>query len=325
MRGSGIPDSVIQDQPSTPKYNENSTVGDDRFRVAWRDALEDTAFVEYVRSKLPLSLDGTPNFDRKANFSQLPSGFLPFLYDAVTALGISMCRAGARTTWFTGDDIYHQFQNLDFEGASGRNQILNVTGTRLYETITFVVWNVRITNVVSNGNSLIEYVPTHSFEGGTWKEIPGNAFEYADGTNIPPGSLPPVPFEYNYIGSVLRSVSYSFMSLVMIASVASLVWTIVNRKNHVVDSAQPLFLIMTAIGVFIMASSIIPLSLDEAIVSQRRSLDAACMLTPWFYFIGTSIAFGGLLAKAKAVHKVCAEWQRNMLCVSLLTYLCLVL
>jgi 7 transmembrane sweet-taste receptor of 3 GCPR len=285
----------------------------------------DSTFIEYVRSKLPVSLDGTPNFNRKANFSQLPSGFLPFLYDAVTALGISMCRAGAQTTWFTGDDIYHQFRNLDFEGASGRNEIMNETGTRLVETITFVVWNVRIANVVSNGNALIEYVPTHSSEGGTWKEISGNAFEYADGTSIPPGSLPPVPFEYNYIGTVLRSVSYFFMSLVMICSLSSLVWTIVNRKNHVVDSAQPLFLIMTAIGVFIMASSIVPLSLDEAIVSRRRALDAACMLTPWLYFIGTSVAFGGLLAKAKAVHKVCAERQQDGLFVSLLTYPCLVL
>jgi 7 transmembrane sweet-taste receptor of 3 GCPR len=304
MRGGDMPDRIVTNKPTVPSYNEESDSGVDKFRVAWRNAHRDPTFVEYVQGKLPTSLDKVPDFVRNASFSDDPSGFQNFQYDALTALGIAMCRAGANTTFFTGDDIYGQFRRLDFEGASGRNKILNETGTRSYTTIAFIAWNVRITDEVSDGNSVIEYVPSYFLDGESWREVPGNAFEFADGSTTAPGSIPPVAFNYNYIGTPSRAVAWSFMAITMIAAVAALVWAIYYRANHVVNSAQPLFLIMAAVGAFVMVSSIVPLSLEEAVTTSQRSLNASCMLTPWLYFTGAGIAVSGLLAKAKAVHKV---------------------
>jgi hypothetical protein len=153
---------VIGRERKAPTFKEDSTLGFDRFRVSWRDASLDEAFVEHVKTKLPASLDETSGFDRSANFTGDPHGFLNFHYDAVTALGISMCRAGENQTFFAGSDIYSQFRQLDFEGASGTIRIAPDTGTRLYSTIAFVVWNVRILGMNDKGYSVIEYVPSFS-------------------------------------------------------------------------------------------------------------------------------------------------------------------
>jgi 7 transmembrane sweet-taste receptor of 3 GCPR len=304
MRAGGIPNRVATNKPTVPSFDEESDLGVDRFRVAWRNAFRDPSFVQYVQRKLPSSLDAMHDFDRNGNFSEDPSGYMNFLYDAVTALGISMCRAGSNVTFFGGVDIYSQFRRLDFEGASGRNKILNETGTRSYTTTSFIAWNVRVTDEVSNGEAVLEYVPSYVLDGEGWKGVSGNAFEFADGTTIAPASIPPVAFNDNYIGAPSKVIAYCLMAGVMISSAGAVVWTYYYRRDHVVDSAQPLFLVMAALGAFIMVLSIVPLSLEETVTTNKQTLDTACMLTPWLYFTGAGIAASGLLAKAKAVHKV---------------------
>jgi 7 transmembrane sweet-taste receptor of 3 GCPR len=295
---------VIGREQELPMFDENSTQGSDRFRVSWRDALQDADFVKFVQSKLPVSLEEATGFDRSENFTGNPHGFLNFNYDAVTALGLAMCRAGENKTFFTGDDIYHEFLRSDFEGASGNIRIIPETGTRHHTTIWFVVWNVRIIGVNADGYSIIEYAPSYRLDDGSWKEIPGNAFVYADGGTSAPNALPPVSFNYNYIGGPSRAVAYSLMAVTMVASMASIIWTVYYRHSHVVDSAQPLFLISVSIGAFIMVSSVVALGFEETLVERHESLNSACMAIPWLYFIGTSVALSGLLAKTEAVHQV---------------------
>jgi 7 transmembrane sweet-taste receptor of 3 GCPR len=295
---------VIGRERKAPTFKEDSTLGFDRFRVSWRDASLDEAFVEHVKTKLPTSLDETSGFDRSANFTGDPHGFLNFHYDAVTALGISMCRAGENQTFFAGNDIYSQFRQLDFEGASGTIRIAPDTGTRLYSTIAFVVWNVRILGMNDKGYSVIEYVPSFRFEDDTWIEIPGNAYEFADGTTNIPNPLPPVDFGYNYIGRSSRAVAYTLMGIIAFSSVASMFWTWHHRHSHAVDSAQPLFLVSVSVGTLIMVSAVIPLAFDETVASSMETLNRACMGVPWLYFLGFSISLSGLLAKMEAVHQV---------------------
>lgn len=243
-------------------------------------------------------------FDRFGDFTDNPNGFLSFLYDAVTAIGLSMCQAGENASFFSGVDVFEKFRHLDFEGASGRNRILPTSGTREFTTISFVMWNVRIAGVDTDGFSVIEYVPSYIFANNTWNEVPGNRYEFAGGSTSPPGSIPPVPFDYNYIGQTARFGSYIFMGIVMIAAILSLIWMFVFRHNRIVYSAQPMYLIMVCFGAVMASAAILPLALEEDTVLNSRNLDRACMGVPWLYFVGISIVLSGLLAKTKAVFVV---------------------
>jgi 7 transmembrane sweet-taste receptor of 3 GCPR len=306
MQGGVTTEKIVHGKPETPMFEEESLLGFDRFRVSWRDALNDQAFVDYVRSKYPRSLVNKTGFDPFVDFTSDPGGFLNFNYDAVTALGLAMCLAGDNQTFFTGSDIYTQFRRLDFDGASGNVRILPDTGTRDYTTITFAMWNIQASGVGADGNSILEYVPTHKFERGQWYELlaSGNRFIFADGTTVPPESLPPIPFNFNYIGVASRAIGYTLMSILIMATLTAMCWTLRHLHNHIVDSAQPLFMIVVSAGALIMTLAIAPLAFEETVTSNEDILNAACMAVPWLYFIGTSIALSALLAKMHAVYKV---------------------
>jgi Receptor family ligand binding region/7 transmembrane sweet-taste receptor of 3 GCPR len=301
MQGGISTTRLRQGTPSTPEFNDNATTSFDRFRLSWRDAVNDQTIIKYIRSKFPASMVDMAGYERAVEFNRDPNGFLNFNYDVVTALGLAMCRAGENKTFFTGDDIYAQFRQLDFDGASGRVRIIPETGTRDYTTMTFVLWNVVI---VSDVDSALEYILSVQFEQDKWIGVPGNAFVFADGTTVAPESLPTNSFNFNYIGTTSRSIGYAVAGIVIVVAIVSVVWTMCHVNDHVVDSSQPLFLLLISVGALMMASSVFPLGIDESLVTSMKGLDTACMAVPWLYFIGTSIALGGLLAKTKAVYKV---------------------
>jgi hypothetical protein len=109
---------------------------------------------------------------------------------------------------------------------------------------------------------------------------------------------------YDFIGEASRAVGYSLMGLVMIFSILSAVWSIMNRNERVVRSSQPLFLLVISVGTFIMASTIVPLSFDESIVSSQKGLDSACMASPVLYMVGSIMVFSVLYAKIRGVFQV---------------------
>lgn len=304
MFGGKTTGRIVQGKEPSPSYVENSTSGFERFRLSWRNALQDEDFRAFVHTKLPESLNETSNFVLNDTFSNEPFGWHPFLYDAVTSLGVSMCNVNASSRFFTGKDVYSHFQEIDIVSASGIVQVAS-TGTRDFETISFVLWNFRVTGSDSNGFSVLELVPSYYYEAGRWEVILGNEFQYPGGSMFAPDSLPPVSHEYNYISKSDRIFGYTLMSFIMAFSLCCIAWTFYCRKSHVVGSSQPIYLIMVSIGAVIMSLAIFPAGLDETIVDSMHGLDIACMAIPWLYFLGTNIASGALLAKTRAVHQVC--------------------
>ena len=303
-----------------PPLKEDPVTGFEKFRTAWRDALNDEDMVAYFRSKLPTSLEEfyPDSFDRNKAFSVEPSIHSPFIYDAVIGLGVSMCQAIANNaasevasaqgnvTSVTGEEIYDEFRNLDMEGSSGRVKITNTTGTRDYLTHAFVLYNVRphdAMDEVEDGKTRYDIYPSSVYENGEWVVIPGNDFIYADGTTTPPDALPPVKEEKNYIGPNGRAIGYILMGIVMVLSVVSVVWLFLYRDERVVRSSQPLFLLMVSVGSFIMSTTIFTLSVEEGILSDV-GLDSACQANVWLYLIGAIIAFSALLAKTRGIHQV---------------------
>ena len=260
-----------------------------QFQSDWTVAL-DTGFGNYVQSKLPVA----------AAFSTKPGSFRPFMYDAVTALGVSMCQAGRTNSsyFFSGLDIYEQFRNLDLQGASGRVLIDPETGTRDYKTMSFVVWNVRAED--SGG---LAFVPALVYENGDWVPIADNKFIYKNGSEIAPNALPPIHLDYHYIGNTARAIAYFLMSITLFSAILSLLWLTWNRNERIVVIAQPVSLFVLSTGVVLMALTIAPATLDETKISSSTGLDAACMSSPWLYVMGISLVNGALLAKIWALHQ----------------------
>jgi hypothetical protein len=279
--------------------NDSSTTNYELFRQSYIDAVADQDFVNYVNSRFPSLADYIDNFDPDANFSaSSQSMFRPFLYDSVTALGLSMCQAGGNSTFFTGKEIFSEFREMDFEGVSGKVTIVPETGSRDYKTIPYVLWNVLV-NSDAEGNAVIEFVPSRL-------PITGNVFVYADGTRVPPSPLPEVDVDNNYIGQSARIAGLLLMSVALLSAIIFLLWLLYYRKESVVQSAQPLFLLMLVFGSIIMASSIYPLSLDDESTDGVSSagLDRTCMTAPWLYSIGFSMSFSALFAKMRGVRQV---------------------
>ena len=307
-------DRVTQGKIATPIINQSPTTGYDKFRLAWNYALRDTVFRQYVQSKLPESFAEMSDFDLDNYFTQDPIGLHAFIYDAVTSFGVSMCRANSSQNFFTGQDIFEQIRELDFESASG-NVRMTTVGTRNHSSVAVVVWNVRSVGVDSDGVSILEYVPSFGSNSDNWFVLPGNEFKYANGSETAPESLPLIYHNYNYILRSDRIFGYTLMSFILVLSVGAIVWTICYRKNHVIDAAQPLFLIIVFVGAFIMALTTIPAGFDETVISSMNGLDTACMAIPWLYFIGSNLSSGALLAKTKAVYEVSlAGFEIQKLC-----------
>jgi ABC-type branched-subunit amino acid transport system substrate-binding protein len=116
----------------------------------------------------------------------------------------------------------------------------------------------------------------------------------------------------NYVPQSLRIVGIIFVSIQGLLSTGCIIWTKYFEKRASVQASQPIFLILIALGSFILVSSIIPLGIQgkyryildpitheetETLDPDVRRLDAACMAWPWLYFLGFSLTFSSLFAK----------------------------
>jgi hypothetical protein len=304
MSGGVTTEAIIRGEwVSAMNDGTSPLTGYENFTRSWNLSLQDDAFGEYVRLHLSDALSSIEDFDRDVPFAREPGAFRPFLYDAVTSFGLSMCRAGENSTFFDGAEIHKEFRRLDYEGSSGHVLIDSSTGTRDYNSIAFVMWNVIYDGLDEEGFAQFKFVPSQNFEGNEWIQIPGNDFIFADNTTTPPASLPEVDLDFNYIGHAARACGYVLMAIAMLLSIISLLWLVYYRDEAVVNSSQPICLMMVSAGAFIMASTIIPLSLEETIVDET-GLDKACMAGPWLYVMGTCVALSALLAKTRGVYKV---------------------
>jgi hypothetical protein len=275
-------------------------LGFQKFLSSWNGALQEDTFMEYAASKFPSALDNVEGFERQAvEFSAEPGGYRPFLYDAVFALGSAMCRAGKSATFFDGSEIMEHFRTQNTTGASGHLDLDNTTGTRDFRSITFVIWNIR-----REGDIGLNFYPASRLSSFFYEALPGNTFLYADGTQNPPGGLPPPKEEFNYIGTVGRVVGFGMAGFTIVSAIFCLIWLYVNQKSRIVFAAQPLFLVLVAVGSTVTSLALIPLSAEEISLDSSFGLDAACRVAPWLYVIGTTITLSALLSKTSKVYKV---------------------
>lgn len=116
----------------------------------------------------------------------------------------------------------------------------------------------------------------------------------------------PTNLDQHLLGSLVY-IGYTLFGIVMLTSGMAAVWTYMNRSKTIVQSAQPLFLLLLISGIVIFASTIIPLSFDDKGVSEEMTEFFAvgvCMSQPWLAFIGFSVIFSALFSKTWRINRL---------------------
>ena len=110
--------------------------------------------------------------------------------------------------------------------------------------------------------------------------------------------------QLNQMGSI-RIAGFTLFGIIAITSISFAGFVVCNRRQQVVMALQPIFLLCICGGVLMLGSSIIPLSFDDEIASQR-GCDISCMALPWLTCLGFSVAISALFAKLWRVNKLFA-------------------
>lgn len=118
--------------------------------------------------------------------------------------------------------------------------------------------------------------------------------------------LPELEVDTNLIGK-MYIVGYTLFATVTLVTCATVGWTIFYRKKHVVEAAQPPFLLLVAFGVLVMGAVMVPLSLDDQGDPSNLSVAQGrfyCMSVPWLSFCGFTITFSALVSKLIRVNRI---------------------
>ena len=262
--------------------------------------------IEFLRSVLPkYDTHNSTVFDEVLNspdFLQSAKHPAAFAYDAAIALGLAACGATKPDTYIDGNSHYSEFANTTFHGATGKLAFNPATGSRLPRSMTFELVNHQLeSSKDKDGKIGFKTVRTALFEQGEWVFLEDMVFN--DGTSNIPSDLPNLEIDDHHLTPALRAGGLTMCALALVLSTVCALWTWRNKDTRIVKVAQPIFLYIVCAGVFIMASSIIPLSVDEGLASGRGN-NIACMSFPWQLTIGFSVMMSGLWAKTERVHRI---------------------
>ena len=261
--------------------------------------LKNEADLSYIESIFPTDYsDGKvvnhSSISRSDAFLSHPTFMTPFLYDAVVALGLALCRLRSEgDDPIAAEEFFGAFKNITFEGTSGSVVFDSMTGSRVPDSAVFLLENYVYDNNKDIETGLVEFkrVETAVYNSGQWESLVTQTFN--DGTSNVPPDLPPLETNRNYISTGLKVVGLIFFVIVFILSVGFGFWTYLNRHKHVLRSSQPFFLYIISGGTLLMGSALIPLSVVFSITDQAGA-DAACMSIPWLLALGFSLTFSAL-------------------------------
>jgi len=323
--------AILTDEGGLPGLNPYH----DRFLDEWKQIANNTQFMDYLHSKIPSTGSSESiNFTRTGDFfaNNAPSHIASFSYDAIASLALSACLSykeyqetkqrfrndenGDNMLIFSG--AAHHFNmvyNTRFMGASGDVLIGPDSFSRQGESTYHVISNIlpveETTTTTTNASTTVSFqgIPLTVFDTTQRKWVQYNQereFLYADGSTVPPQQLPPLHVDYNYIPIPVRAICLSLAGLAMVLSlIFAFYFCHLNKKDRVIRASQPLFLGMICVGTFLLASSIIPLAIDDSIASQQ-GCTIACILTSWMIPIGFCIVFSALFSKLWRINRIIA-------------------
>jgi hypothetical protein len=277
----------------------------DKLEAALREFKNDRD-VEYLRSVLPkYTTHNDSIFDQVLNSDEFLQGAAhpaAFAYDAAITFGLAACNATRGEEYFDGPSHYESMVHTSFRGASGKLVYDPETGSRLASSMRFeLVTHHLDPSMEFEGNVGFKMVRSALYQENEWEQLAPLIFN--DGTSNVPADLPSIDVDHNLLTPGLRAGGLFMCGLVLVLSSALTAWTHVNRNSRVVLASQPIFLHIICFGAFVMGSSIIPLSIDPGVASDK-GCSRACMALPWLLSIGFSLMMSALWAKTKRIHQI---------------------
>lgn len=106
---------------------------------------------------------------------------------------------------------------------------------------------------------------------------------------------------------ILSGIRITVLVLTAITAIGTIyctLWIYKHRKKRIVKAHQPEFLITICVGLFLWEMSVIPFSIDGTAVSSARGCNVACILFPWFNYLGFTLAIAGLYSKLWRINKI---------------------
>jgi hypothetical protein len=110
----------------------------------------------------------------------------------------------------------------------------------------------------------------------------------------------------NYIDEDYRGAGWGLGGLICFSALFLIFWTLRYRNDRVMKAFQPFLLIQSAVGLFLLGGTIIPLGFDDSLFSPDV-LNITCMLTPWIYISGFTIFFSSVYCKIREGLKIYKE------------------
>mmetsp|Transcript_35376 Transcript_35376/g.77559 ORF Transcript_35376/g.77559 Transcript_35376/m.77559 type:complete len:920 (-) Transcript_35376:49-2808(-) len=311
--------------PGFPQY--------DLFLEEWRRLGADDEALEYFNSKTPewkyhfYFTNETLASNRNWGYFSLrnPSFVAAYAYDAAVALGLGACAAQANidvgdltvppmdaNSTFTGASHFYNSILSDFLGASGRVRFgSDGSNSRDGNSTYFVVSNIR-RGQSTNGSTTFRGVPTSYYDIATdqWTSYRNRTFIYSGNTGdelgsttIPPRDLPPPNTTLVHLSPAAKGVAFSLCALGLLASTFCFAFTMSKRRHRIIRASQPEFLALVCAGCFLMASAIIPLSIDNTVASDH-GCSIACMARFWLVSCGFCLTFSALFSKLWRINRV---------------------
>ena len=191
-----------------------------------------------------------------------------------------------------------------FSGASGPVQFERDAHDTVRESghgAAFGAFNLRMsTSEAGQTTYKYENVLTAVWRNNEWSHK--EPFRYPDGSYRAPSLIRSI--DNNYLSEEVRISGLALMGFAWLLSLICIVATWFLKEKWYVRSAQPVFMIGLCLGSAILATSIYTLSWDEGTEWTDIALDRACMMTPWFFFIGHVLTFCCIFTKLWRVDKV---------------------
>ncbi|CAB9523899.1 Metabotropic glutamate receptor 3 [Seminavis robusta] len=236
-----------------------------------------------------------------ANTTMLPSIFTGMVYDAVITVGLA-----ALLHFFSPDQFLQGIRRQSFEGATGYVTYNTVTGTRDLLGLRYAITNIII------AEDREQFTPGKiQFKSTTPVaiEFPSKVvdlglgpFIYADNTTSVPPALPHLDEDMNLIPLGVQGFGWGLMGFIMVLSIGCIAFALRYSRKRAVSSAQPAFLVMIASGCLLMASAILPMSLQEP--ARESRLDIACMSNLYLICIGFCISYSALFCKLYRINQL---------------------
>jgi hypothetical protein len=219
-------------------------------------------------------------------------------YDAVATVGLAACELDPTGQLGNSSRFLTTIRNQNFQGLSGHVLFDKLTGDRDPHTSVYRLMNAVVDPTGLGAPLTYRTIGLYLPSKLNWTIQFSNA-TFRDGTSKITTDVE-IPFhETNYLPSWSQVLGIVECCIGLLLGLLSLAWLWFKRKSLIVIQSQPVFMSLIALGICLLATSIIPLTIENS--------DSSCMAFPFLFSMGLCLVTCGISAKSIRVGRL---WYR---------------